>query len=403
MEIPLRRNRGEFQRPPQGEFRALAARKSDDTAEKVQPAANSEHFRSAPRTCQLPRGRLNVQWVSVVGGHSSAGGRPMSDMRRREFIALVGGGSLLLAAKIRRALGQQSAKIPRIGILDDAPMWQPFRQALRELGYVEGQNIAYEYRYGEGAPDRLATVAAELVRRPADLIATYGTAATYAAKEATATIPIVMIGVGDPVRSGLVASLARPGGNITGNTVLSPDLGPKRLQILREVIAKVKRVIYLANPDNASNVAALAQTKIAASAAGTVLIPVEVRAVGDFEPAFAAIMRERPDAILVSNDPFHQLHVGRIIEFLTKNRLPGMFQSKEGVVAGGFIGYAPNLPDLFRRAAGYVHKILQGPNPAGLPVELPTKFDLAVNLKSAKALGLELTPTFIARADEVIE
>jgi len=327
----------------------------------------------------------------------------MPDVKRREFIALVGGGSLLLAAKIRRALGQQSAKIPRIGILDDAPMWQPFRQALRELGYVEGQNIAYEYRYGEGAPDRLATVAAELVRRPADLIATYGTAATYAAKEATATIPIVMIGVGDPVRSGLVASLARPGGNITGNTVLSPDLGPKRLQILREVIANVKRVIYLANPDNASNVAALAQTKIAASATGTVLIPVEVRAVGDFEPAFAAIMRERPDAILVRNDPFHQLHVGRIIEFLTKNRLPGMFQSKEGVVVGGFIGYGPNLPDLFRRAAGYVHRILQGANPADLPVELPTKFDLAVNLKSAKALGLELTPTFIARADEVIE
>ena len=192
-------------------------------------------------------------------------------------------------------------------------------------------------------------------------------------------------------------------GNITGNTVLSPDLGPKRLQILREAIPNVKRVIYLANPDNASNVIALEETKIAASAAGMALIPVEARAVGDFEPAFAAIIRERPDAILVSNDPFHQLHVGRIIEFLTKNRLPGMFQSKEGVVAGGFIGYGPNLPDLFRRAAGYVHRILLSANPADLPVELPTKFDLAVNLKTANALGLELTPTFIARADEVIE
>jgi putative tryptophan/tyrosine transport system substrate-binding protein len=261
---------------------------------------------------------------------------------------------------------------------------------LRELGYVEGQNIAYEYRYGEGAPDRLATVAAELVRRPVDLIATYGTPATYAAKEATATIPIVMVGVGDPVRAGL-------------NTVLSPDLGPKRLQILREGIANVTRVIYLANPDNASNVAALAETKIAASEAGTVLIPVEVRAVGDFDPAFAAIMRERPDAILVSNDPFHQLHIARIIEFLAKNRLPAMFQSKEGVAAGGFIGYGPNLPDLFRRAASYVHRILQGPQPADLPVELPTKFDLAVNLKTAKVLGLEIPPTLLARADEVIE
>jgi len=157
----------------------------------------------------------------------------MSDMTRREFAALVGGVGLLLAVKVRRARAQQQEKMPRIGIIDDAPMWQPFRQALRELGYVEGQNIAYEYRYGEGAPDRLATVAAELVRRPVDLIATYGTQATHAAKEATATIPIVMIGVGDPVRSGLFESLARPGGNLTGNTVLSPDLGPKRLQTAR--------------------------------------------------------------------------------------------------------------------------------------------------------------------------
>ena len=327
----------------------------------------------------------------------------MSDMKRREFIALVGGGCLLLAVKVKRSWGQQPTKIPRIGILDDTPMWLAFRQALHELGYVEGQNIAYEYRYGEGAPDRLATVAAELVRRPVDLIATYGTQATHAAKEATAAIPIVMIGVGDPVRAGLVESLARPGGNITGNTVLSPDLGPKRLQILREVIGKVTRVVYLANPDNASNMAALAETKIAASEAGTVLIPVEVRAIGDFDPAFAAIMRERPDAVLVSNDLFHQLHIGRIIEFLAKNRLPGMFQSKESVAVGGFIGYGPSLPDLFRRAAGYVHRLLQGTNPADLPIELPTKFDLAVNLKTAKVLGLELTPTFIARADEVFE
>src|SRR5438105_15229020 len=163
----------------------------------------------------------------------------MSDMRRREFTALVGGVGLLFAVKVRRARGEQSAKVPRIGILDDAPMWQAFRQALRELGYVEGRNIVYEYRYGEGAPDRLATAAAELVRRPVDLIATYGTPATHAAKEATATIPIVMIGVGDPVGAGLAASLARPGGNITGNTVLSPDLGPKRLQILRQAIVTV--------------------------------------------------------------------------------------------------------------------------------------------------------------------
>jgi ABC-type uncharacterized transport system substrate-binding protein len=239
-----------------------------------------------------------------------------------------------------------------------------------------------------GAPARLATAAAELVHRPVDVIATYGTRPTHAARGATTAIPIVMIGVGDPVRAGLVASLAWPGANITGNTVLSPDLGPKRLQILREVIPNLTRVVYLANPDNASNMAALAETKIAASAAGTVLIPVEVRVVDDFEPAFAAVVRERPDAILVSNDPFHQLHIGRILEFLAKNRLPAMFQSKESVAVGGFIGYGPNLPDLFRRAGGYVHRILQGTNPADLPVELPTKFDLAVNLKTGKALGV---------------
>src|SRR5262252_5386257 len=327
----------------------------------------------------------------------------MSHMERREFIALVGGGALLLTAKVRRARGQQPAKIPRIGILDDAPMWRPFQQALRDLGYVEGQNIAYEYRYSEGAPDQLATVAAELVHRPVDLIATYGTAATYAAKEATAAIPIVMVGVGDPVRSGLVASLARPGGNITGNTVLSPDLGPKRLQILREAIANVRRVAYLANPDNASTLATLAELKHAAPAAGVVLIPVEVRSVGDFDPAFAAMLRERPDALLVSNDAFHQLHIGRIIEFLAKNRLPGMFQSKENVAAGGLMAYGASLPDLFRRAAGYVHRILQGTRPGDLPVESPTKFDLAINLKTATALGIDIPPTLLARADEVIE
>ena len=173
-------------------------------------------------------------------------------MRRRDFMALLGSAA---ATWPLAAHAQPPAKIARIGILDDAPMWQAFRQALRELGYVDGQNIAYEYRYGDGAPDRLATAAAELVRRPVDLIATYGTPATHAAKEATASIPIVMIGVGDPVRAGLVASLARPGGNITGNTVLSPDLGPKRLQIQREAIAQVTRVGYLANPDNASTLA----------------------------------------------------------------------------------------------------------------------------------------------------
>src|SRR5205807_8618600 len=201
-----------------------------------------------------------------------------------------------------------------------------------------------EYGYGEGAPDRRATAVAELVRRPVHLIATCGTPPAHAAKQATATIPIVMIGVGDPVRAGLVASLARPGGNITGNTVLSPDLGPKRMQILREAIANVSRVAFLINPDNASNVATLAEMRLAAPAAGIVLIPVEVRGLADFEPAFAAMLRERPDALTATNDPFHQQHIGRIIEFMASNHLPSMYQAKEHVLAGGMSAYGESVP-----------------------------------------------------------
>ena len=321
-------------------------------------------------------------------------------MKRREFIRVLGGAA---AAWPLAARAQQGAKMPRIGIVDDAPMWQTFRQALRELGYVEGKTVNYEYRYSEGAPDRLAAVMGELIRRPVDLIATFGTPPTEAAKAATTTIPIVMIGVGDPVGTGLVASLARPGGNITGNTVLSPDLGAKRLQILREAIASASRVAYLANPDNASTMTTLAEMKLAAASAGMTLIGIEVDSGTDLGSAFTAMLRARPDALLVSNDPLHQLRIDWIISFLAQHRLPGMFQAKENVAAGGFMAYGASVPDLFRRAAGYVHRILQGARPADLPVELPTKFDLAINLRTARALGLDLPPLLVARADEVIE
>ena len=323
----------------------------------------------------------------------------MVGMKRREFITLLGGA----AAWPLAARAQQPARVPRIGIVDDAPMWHSFRQALREFGYVEGQSINYEYRYSEGVPNRLAAVVGELVRRPVDLIAAYGTPPTEAAKTATTTIPIVMIGVGDPVRVGLVASLARPGGNITGNTVLSPDLGAKRLQLLREAIPTVARVAYLTNPNNSGTLEVLAEMKRAAAAARMALIGVEFGSSSDFDAALGVALRERTEVLLVSNDPLHQLHVGRIIDFLAKNRIAGMFQSKEHVAAGGLMAYGASLPDLFRRAAAYVHRILQGANPADLPVELPTKFDLAINLKTAKALGLDLPPLLVARADEVIE
>ncbi len=325
-------------------------------------------------------------------------------MKRREFISLLGGATaapLILWPRAARA--QQPARVPRIGIVDDAPMWHSFRQALREFGYVEGQTVNYEYRYSEGVPDRLAAAVGELVRRPVDLIAVFGTPPTEAAKAATTTIPIVMIGVGDAVRTGLVASLARPGGNITGNTVLSPDLGGKRLELLREAIPTVARVAYLTNPDNPATLDVLAEMKPAAAAAGMALIGVEFGSASDLDAALAVILRERTEVLLVSNDPLHQLHVGRIIDFLAKHRIAGMYQSKENVAAGGLIAYGASRPELFRRAAAYVHRILQGAKPADLPVELPTKFDLAINLKTARALGLDLPPLLVARADEVIE
>jgi putative ABC transport system substrate-binding protein len=321
-------------------------------------------------------------------------------MRRRNFITLLGGTAAWpLAARAQ----QPAAKIPRIGIIDDAPIWNSFRQGLRDLGYLEGQNIAFEYRYADGEPARLAEVAAELVRRPVDLIATSGTPPTRAAKQATTTIPIVMIGIGDPVGAGLAASLARPGGNITGSTILGPDVAGKRLQLLMEVLPSVSRVAFLWNPDNASHPAQLAELQVAVQTLGMKLLPVAVRSSNEFDSAFAAMTSERADAFLMTADPLHQLSVGRIIDFLAKNRLPGMFLTREIVVAGGFMSYGASLPDLFRRGALYVHKILQGTKPADLPVEQPTKFELVLNLRTAKAIGLAIPESFLLRVDEVIE
>jgi putative tryptophan/tyrosine transport system substrate-binding protein len=233
----------------------------------------------------------------------------MSDMRRREFTALIGGVGLLLAVKVRRARGQLSAKIPRIGIIDDSPIWNAFRHGLRDLGYLEGGNIAFDYAYGDGVPERLAEAAAALVRRPVDVIATYATPASFAAKQATTTIPIIMISIGDPVRAGLVPSLARPGGNITGNTILGPDVGAKRLQILKEAIPTISRVAFLWNPDNASNVLQFREVQAAAPTLGMTVISVSVSPRIEFETPFAAMMKERPDAFAMTAEPFHQTHI----------------------------------------------------------------------------------------------
>jgi putative ABC transport system substrate-binding protein len=236
-----------------------------------------------------------------------------------------------------------------------------------------------------------------------DVIATFGTPASLAAKQATNTIPIVMISIGDPVRAGLVPSLARPGGNITGNTSLGPDVGAKRLQILKEAIPTVSRVALLWNPDNASSVLQFEEVQAAAPTLGVMVISVSVSPRIELETAFVAMMKERPDAFAMHAEPFHQTHIAWIIDFMAKNRLLAMYQLSENVRAGGLMSYGASEPDLFRRAAGYVHRILQGTKPADLPVEQPVKFDLAVNLKTAKAIGLTLPPGILALADEVIE
>jgi putative tryptophan/tyrosine transport system substrate-binding protein len=321
-------------------------------------------------------------------------------MKRREFLTLIGG---VAAWPIAARADRERTKSPRIGIMDDSPLWNSFRGALRDLGYLEGQNIVFESRTSNGTPERLAEIATELARLPVDLIATFGTPPSRAAKQATATIPIVMIGIGDPVRAQLVTSLAQPGGNVTGNTILGPDLTPKRLQLLKEIVPSVSRLAFLWNRDNASNVAILEELQLAALAAGITLISVEVRQVTDFDGAFAAMIRERPDAFLMTNDPLHLLHIETIISFLTHQRLPSLFQARENVVAGGFMSYGASLPDLFRRGALYTHKILQGTKPSDLPVEQPTNFELVFSLKTAKALGIEIPPTLLATADEVIE
>jgi len=321
-------------------------------------------------------------------------------MRRRDFIqGIIGAAAWPLGARAQQAV----SRMPRIGIIDPAAMWDPFQQALRDLGYVEGRNIAIEHRSTEERPDRLVAAATELAQLPVDVIVTFGSPATQAAKQATTTIPIVMMGIGDPVRAGVVASLGHPGGNITGNTVLGAEVGGKRLQLLKLAVPTTSRVAILWNPDNPSHAAYLDEWKAAAPGLGVEMLFVAARSFDEFDSVFAAMMRKRPDAFTMTADFMHQLHIGWIIDFLARNRLPGMYQVREHVVAGGLMSYGPSQPDLFRRAAAYTHKILQGARPADLPVEQPTKFDLTVNLKTAKALGLTIPDSFLLLVDEVIE
>lgn len=322
-------------------------------------------------------------------------------MHRRNILALAGG---IAAASVSPSFAQfRDRKIPRIGIIDDGPIWNPYRQALHDAGLIEGQSVNYVSRSSDGQPDRLTAAAQELVRAKVDLIATYGTPPSRAAKAATSTIPIVMISVGDPVRAGLVQSLAHPGGNVTGNTILAPDLSPKRLQLVKEIIPSASRVALLWNPDNISNGVILEQMQAAAPALGLAFTAVEARDAAGIENAFVTMQRERPDAVLVTSDPLHQSHIQKIISFMFRYGLPGMFQTRDNAAAGGLMSYGASFADLFRQGAFFTQKILAGTKPADLPVQTPQRYELVINLKTAKAIGLTIADSVLLRADEVIE
>jgi putative ABC transport system substrate-binding protein len=273
---------------------------------------------------------------------------------------------------------------------------------VREFGRVEGQNLAIEPGRAAERTEELADLAVELVRHEVDLIVTWGIPATRATKRAIATIPIVMVGVGDPVRSGLVASLAKPGGNVTGFTNIGPDLSGKRLQLLKEVLPTLSRVAVLWNPANPANVVLFQEIQGAARALGVTVQSIELASAHHFESAFAAIVRERPEELIITSDPMHQLHLGGIVDFAAKSRLPAIYQQKDNVEAGGLMSYGPIWPHMFRRAATHADKILKEAKPADLPAERPTKFELVINLKTAQALGLTIPPLLLFQADEVI-
>ena len=327
-------------------------------------------------------------------------------MRRREFITLLGGAAVWPLA----ARAQQMGKVPRIGYLgSSSPSLEPhfveaFRQKLRELGHIEGENIAIEYRWAEGQDRRLPELAAELVRLQPNVIVTAGTPGALAAMQATKTIPIVMASSGDPVGAGLVTSLARPGGHVTGFTIVGPQIEGKRLDLLKEAVPELSRVAVLWNPSYPASVSYFNTIENAGRTLRISLDPVaEVRRANELDNAFFAIASARPRALLVVADRFLLAHRKRIVEFAVAKRLPGMFPYREYVEAGGLMSYAPSNIELFRGAATYVDKILKGAKPGDLPVQEPTKLELIVNLKTSKAIGVTVPESFLLRADELIE
>ena len=337
--------------------------------------------------------------------------RKVDAWSRREFLraATLAGTAGFLGLGSEAAQAQQPAKIPRLGFLiaSSASSYtarvEAFRRRLRELGYVEGKNIVIEYRYAEGKLERLPDLAAELVRLKVDVIVTGGGQTILAAKKATATIPIVFAASNDPVGTGLVSSLARPGGNITGLSNIAQDLDGKRLELLKEAFPKVARVAFLWDSGGTRGNVRLTDMQAAAKALGVKLQSVPVRTLDDFESAFARAKKERAQALITSAGSVITNQQRQVLDFAAKNRLPAMYPTSEFVDAGGLMSYAPNNADLWRRAADFVDKILKGTKPADIPVEQPMKFEFIVNLKAAKQIGVTIPPTVLVRAERVLK
>jgi len=315
--------------------------------------------------------------------------------------------SAMLLALCASAEARQAKKVPRIGYLSagdpDAARIEPFRQGLRELGYVEGKNIFIEWRYAEGKLDRLPALAAELVLLKVDVIVTSGPTVTRAAKEATHTIPIVMAFDNDPVGSGVVASLARPGGNITGLSILAPEISGKQLELLKEIVPRLSRVAVVGTSSTPGNAELLKGIELAAGVLKVKLQYLDVLSLKDVETAFRAAGKGRADAVVVLNSPVFSSQRTQIADLAVKSRLPAIYDRPESVENGGLMSYGVNRSDLYRRAAVYVDKILKGAKPADLPVEQPMKFEFVINLKAAKQIGLTIPPNVLARADKVIK
>ena len=323
-------------------------------------------------------------------------------MKRREFIGLLGGAAAWpLTARAQQAGG----KIVTIGILAIEP-WPPidtFRQALNNLGYIEGKNVRFECRYAKGHNERLPELANDLVGLNVDVIVTWGTDAVLAAKQATTTIPIVMGAIGDPLGSGIVTNLARPGGNVTGSSSRAAELESKRLQLLKEAVPGLSRAAILFNPTNHYMPLALQSAREGAQELHVTLAVYEVHDTATLNAVFVTLTKDRPDAVMVPADTFLVSQRNRIAQFAIENKLPSVYTYRQHIEAGGLLAYTPNYHDLFRRAASYVDKILKGAKPGELPIAQPTKFELVINLTTAKALGLVIPRALLASADQLME